>query len=46
MGGEKLQKKEGEGEVLPFESLKGMGLRGEFVPSLNSFQTLPIHFFH
>ena len=39
MGGEKLQKKEGEGEVLPFDSLKGMGLRGEFVPSLITFKT-------
>ena len=46
MGGEKLQKKEGEGEVFPFESLNGMGLRGEFVPSLKSFQILPIQFFH
>ena len=29
-----------------FEPLKELGLRGKFVPSLNSFQALSIHFFH
>ena len=44
LGGREIAKI--EGEVLPFEPLKELHLRGEIVAYLNSFQTSHVHFFH
>jgi hypothetical protein len=39
--------KKKRGKVLPFEPLKELGLRGEFImPYVKSFQFFLIHFFH
>ena len=44
LGGQEIAKI--EGEVLPFEPSKELGLRREIVAYLNSFQTFFVHFFH